>query len=628
MTSSLRRVILSTVQSTQNGETRMVHSAPISFKQKNWVLPKAIDTALVAQLTDQLRLSPIIAQLLIQRNITTPAAAQDFLYPQLKQLHEPSLLPNMAMAVDRIVAAISASEPITLYGDYDVDGITGTAMLWHLLKTAGANVSHYIPHRVDEGYGLSCDAIQIVIDRGAKLIISIDCGISALEPVRLARSRNIDLIITDHHEIPAELPPAYAIVHPRLEGSAYPNTDLCGAGVAFKLAWSIASKLCGGGRVNQVYRNLLVEFTALVGLATIADVVPLVGENRILARFGLQQVGRSTFTGIQALIHAAGYADKKVDSTAVGFGLAPRLNAAGRMGHADLAVELLTTATPERATEIADYLEEQNADRQAVERKMVTAAKAQVDSWPQLPMVIVVCSPINHAGVVGIVASRIVDTYHRPTFVLAADDELCHGSARSIPGFELHHAIEHCRPLLSSGGGHAMAGGVKLPRANLETFIEHLNQYATGVLQPDHLIPTLPIDGHMLMQDAQVTIAQYLEHFEPFGRGNPKPRFLLQRARITAPPRRVGSTGAHLQLSLAQDRSQCRAIAFKMGPLEPALHVGLEVDLIVEPKLDHFNGKTRCDLHVVDIARADHQPFFQAAAVGDGDSGTRLIAVE
>jgi single-stranded-DNA-specific exonuclease len=587
----------------------MVLTTPVSYKKKHWLLPAQADATAAALLGEQLRVPALIAQLLFHRNITTPDQAQAFLYPQLKQLFEPALLPNINTAVDRIVQAISNNQAITLYGDYDVDGITGTAMLWHLLKAARANVSHYIPHRVDEGYGLSCGAIQTVIDRGANLIITIDCGVCGLEPIRLARSRGVDVIVTDHHEIPAELPPANAIVHPRLPGSLYPNADLCGAGVAFKLAWAIASKLCGGGKVNEVYRNLLVEFTALVALATIADVVPLTGENRILARFGLQQVARSTFTGIQALITSAGYAQKKVDSTAVGFGLAPRLNAAGRMGHADLAVELLTTAPPERAAEIADYLEDQNGDRQATERKMVTVAKKQVEAWDQLPLVIVVCSETNHAGVVGIVASRLVETYHRPTFVLTYDDELCHGSARSIAGFELHHAIQHCRDLLTSGGGHAMAGGIKLPRGNLDAFIRRVNEYAAGILHEEYLVPSLPVDGIMRLEDAQVQAVKYLEQFEPFGRGNPRPRFLIQAVRISAPPRRVGVTGAHLQLSLSQDGHQCRAIAFKMGAVEPSLHVGLEVDLVVEPKLDEFNGNHRCDLHVVDMARSDQQAF-------------------
>jgi len=592
----------------------MVPATPISFKRQRWQRPDGATAPVAADLGAQLRVPPLVAGLLVQRNIRTAADAQAFLYPQLKDLHDPALLPNMDTAVDRIVTAITTGQSITLFGDYDVDGITGTAMLWHLLKNAGAKVTHYIPHRVEEGYGLSCAAVETVIGRGAELIISIDCGISALEPVRLAGRRKIDLIVTDHHELPAELPPACAIVHPRLPGSTYPNPDLCGAGVAFKLAWALASRLCGGGRVNAVYRNLLVEFTGLVALATIADVVPLIGENRILARYGLQQVTRSSFTGIRALIAAAGYSDKKLDTIAVGFGLAPRLNAAGRMDHADLAVELLTSATPERATEIAAYLEEQNRQRQATERKMVVAAKAQVEAWETLPRVIVVSSEDNHAGVVGIVASRLVDAYHRPTFVLAGDAELCHGSARSIAGFALHQAIEHCRDLLTSGGGHAMAGGVKFPRGNLTAFTQRLNDYAQDMLPDEQLVPTLELDGLLRLQEARVDALKYLELFEPFGRGNPRPRLLVQGARITAPPRRVGRTGAHLQLLLTQQGHQCRGIAFNAGPLEPALHVGLEIDLVVEPRQDHYNGQSRCDLHVMDLARADRQPFPDVAA--------------
>ncbi len=310
----------------------------------------------------------------------------------------------------------------------------------------------------------------------------------------------MDVVVSDHHEFGVELPAANAIVHPRLTETgrvaAYPNPDLCGAGVAFKLAWAVAQKICGAERVNDVYKQLLMDFTALAALGTVADVVPLTGENRIIVKYGLGQLLRTKIPGLRALIHAAGYgsgetggaAEKKLDCVAVGFTLAPRLNAAGRMGHAREAVELLTTASGERAEEIATYLETQNRQRQATERKMVDIATAQVrpetaeeaesaevQAVVELPHVIVVTHESFHAGVVGIVASRLVDAFHRPTFVLAKDEAGYHGSARSIPGFELHHAIEHVRDLLIAGGGHAMAGGVKLLHTNLDAFRERLN---------------------------------------------------------------------------------------------------------------------------------------------------------
>ncbi len=469
-----------------------------------------------------LRIPPLLGELLVQRGLADAAAAADFLDPKFKNLHAPSLLPHMDAATERIAGAVRNGEKITLYGDYDVDGITGTAMLWHTLKAARANVDSYIPHRVDEGYGLNTEAVRTLIDAGTQLLVTIDCGCSAIEPITYARAHHVDVIVSDHHEFPSsgELPPAI-IVHPRLPGSAtvYPNPDLCGAGVAFKLAWAIAQKLCNTERVNETYRGLLLAFAALVELGTIADVVPLVGENRILVKYGLTQLARSTNPGLRALIAAAGFggdSERALDCTAVGFSLAPRLNAAGRMGHAREAVELLTTATGQRAEELAAYLEEQNRDRQATERKMADTAREQIEKRKSAidreDMVLVAAHPSFHAGVVGIVASRLVDRFHRPAFVLSQPDGegLLHGSARSIPSFELHLAIDAVRDLLISGGGHAMAGGGKLPLANLDTFRERLNAYAREKLSEEDFILSLPISGTLSLIDCTPAIIAQL----------------------------------------------------------------------------------------------------------------------
>jgi single-stranded-DNA-specific exonuclease len=600
----------------------MICTSAISYRRKKWGLPLT-DPAQIASFAQALRLPPLIAAVLLHRNITTPAAADAFLNPQFKDLHSPWLLPNMHPAADRIVQAVRNHEKITLYGDYDVDGITGTAMLWHTLKTAGANVDYYIPHRVDEGYGLNSAAVQSLIDGGTQLLITIDCGCSAVAPITLARQNNVDVIVSDHHEFPADgvLPPANAIVHPRMSAdSSYPNPDLCGAGVAFKLAWAVAQKLCNSERVNETYKSLLLDFTALAALGTIADVVPLTGgggENRILVRYGLNQLPRTQIPGLQALIHASGYGngegEKKIDCMAVGFTLAPRLNAAGRMGHAQEAVELFTTATGERAEEIATYLESQNRQRQATERKMIDLAREQIKNQKAKienpDSILVVAHDSFHAGVVGIVASRLVDTFHRPAFVLAKNDTDYHGSARSIPGFDLHLAIDHVRDLLLSGGGHAMAGGVKFPHAHLDAFRDRLNLYAADLLDEELLTPKTTLDGILTLDDCRPEIIALLEKLAPFGRGNPQPRFLLENLRLVAPPRRVGATGAHLQLTLGQNQKVARAIAFKMGELAAQLLVGTDLNLIVEPRIDTFNGHAKVDLIVADIARCDQEPF-------------------
>jgi single-stranded-DNA-specific exonuclease len=602
----------------------MICTSVTSYRKKRWILPAA-DPENAQRLAHELHVPPIVAQLLINRGIRDASAAAAFLEPRFRDLFSPWLIPNMDLAADRIVRAVRDRQKITLFGDYDVDGITGTAMLWHTLTAAGAQVDYYIPHRVDEGYGLNTEAVESLINAGTQLLVTVDCGCSAVAPIARARELGVDVVVSDHHEFGAQMPPAFAIVHPRApwlqaDGSPipdgkppYPNPDLCGAGVAFKLAWAVAQKLCNTERVNETYRNLLLEFSALVGLGTIADVVPLVGENRILVKYGLGQLMRTKFEGLTALIHAAGYGngDRKIDCTAVGFGLAPRLNAAGRMGHAREAVELLTTASGDRAREIATWLESQNRDRQNTERKMVEVARAQVaaDGDLDLPHVLVAVHESFHAGVVGIVASRLVDSYHRPTFVLARTELECHGSARSINGFELHLAIEHVRDLLTSGGGHAMAGGIRLPAANLEAFRERVNAFARERLSDEQLIPTLPIDGLLELSDCNPRVISLVEKLEPFGRGNPTPRFLIEGVRLTAPPRRVGATGAHLQLTVSKAPHVARCIAFKMGEIEPQLPIGTELNLIVEPRVDCWEGRERVDLVVVDVARCDDEPL-------------------
>jgi single-stranded-DNA-specific exonuclease len=601
----------------------MISTSTTSYQRKRWVIAPA-DGAAVEQLARQLRVPAMFARLLVNRGLTDPSGAAAFLEPQFRDLHPPALLPNIEVAAERIARAVRAGEKITLYGDYDVDGITGTAMLWHTLQAAGAQVDFYIPHRVEEGYGLNSDAIDGLIEKGTRLLITVDCGCSAVVPIGRAQSRGVDVIVSDHHEFAPQMPPACALVHPRRHpldplaatAAAYPNPDLCGAGVAFKLAWAVAQKLCNAERVNQTYRDLLVEFAALVALGTVADVVPLTGENRILVRFGLGQLLRTRFEGLRALIAAAGYGgDKKIDCMAIGFTLGPRLNAAGRMGHARQAVELLTTASGERATEIATWLEQQNRQRQATEKRMADLARQQIEERQSKSddgaeeLVLVAAHESFHAGVVGIVASRLVDLYHRPAFVLFKNHVECHGSARSIEGFQLHEAIEHVRDLLTSGGGHAMAGGVRLPLANLEAFRERLNAFARDRLTDEQLVPSLPVDDVLDLADCNPQVIAMLEKLEPFGRGNPQPRFLVENVRLSAPPRRVGATGAHLQLTVSRPPNVARCIAFRMGDIEPELPVGTEVNLIVEPRVDEWQGRVRVDLVVVDIAKCNEEPL-------------------
>jgi single-stranded-DNA-specific exonuclease len=374
--------------------------------------------------------------------------------------------------------------------------------------------------------------------------------------------------------------------------------------------------------VNAVYRDLLVEFSALVALGTVADVVPLVGENRILVKYGLGQLTRTRFEGLRALMAAAGYGHgaRKIDCMAIGFALGPRLNAAGRMGHAREAVELLTTAAGARAEEIATWLEQQNRQRQSTEKRMAETARRQIEDRKSKiedgaeDVVLVAADESFHAGVVGIVASRLVDLYHRPAFVLFRNHTECHGSARSIEGFELHLAIEHVRDLLISGGGHAMAGGVRLAAANLEAFRMRLNAFARQRLTEEQLVPAMAVDGVLDLPDCSPHVVALIEQLEPFGRGNPRPRFLVEGVRLAAPPRRVGVTGTHLQLTVARPPNVARCIAFRMGQIEPELPVGTELNLIVEPRVEEWQGRSRVDLVVVDIAKCNDEPLGRRGA--------------
>jgi len=594
-------------------------------RTKSWTIAEADPAA--AELASRLKTSPLIAQVLLNRGLKQPDDCERFLRPNLKLLHEPALLPNLIPAAQRIARAIGEKQRIVIYGDYDVDGITATAILWHAIGALGGNVDFYIPHRIEEGYGLNSQAIAQICDSGAQVIVSVDCGITAIEPARIARERGVDLIVTDHHdwhltaEQPAEngsapsarqpmLPDCCAIVHPRLGGSgvAYPNPSLCGAGVAFKLAWGIGQVACGADRVNQPFREFLVEATALAALGTIADVVPLIGENRALAHFGLSGLRNSKIVGIKALIASAGLTGQNLDSFHVGFSLAPRLNASGRMGHARLAVEMLTTSDEKRAMEIATYLEQQNRSRQAMERKILDEADQQVAEHKLAEdgcRAIVVGAEGWHPGVIGIVASRLVDRYHRPAVMVALNNGHGQGSARSIAGFHLAHALEACASHLESYGGHEMAAGLKIETPKFADFREAFCSYAMQTLTPEQLVPEIIVESLGELRQFTAALVGDLNRLGPFGHGNRRPVFVCRNLTVAGPPRRCGKTGQHLQLAVRQGEQSMKCIAFGMGDLELQLKSGTIIDLAVEPVLNEYNGRTNVELEVKDLQIQD-----------------------
>lgn len=548
--------------------------------------------------------SPLLAQVLHNRGLIEQEAARTFLHPELKNLPVPDALPGTREAADLVARKVRERKPIVIYGDYDVDGITATAILWHLLTLAQANVSYYVPHRLQEGYGLNADAIRQLAREGADTVITVDCGITAVEEARLARELGLTLIITDHHTPGSCLPDAQVIVHPSV-GGEYPNRDLCGAGVAFKLAWAIARQLCNADRVTPEFRQFLLDAMSMVALATIADVVPLTGENRILARFGLMGLAESKLTGLRALIESARIDGRKIDGEHVGFSLAPRLNAAGRMGHARLAVELLTRADEARAREIAAYLESQNRGRQTEERRIFRQACKLIEEQglaSDSRRAIVMASEEWHAGVIGIVASRIVERFHRPTILIATENGEGQGSGRSVRHFHLHDALAGCASHLLSFGGHAMAAGLRVETTKIEAFTDAFVERANRTLTGRDLEPALNLDGEVDLNDLTEPLVRELERLAPFGVGNPKPRFATGLLQLDGEPRTVGKNGEHLQMSLTDGRTRRKAIAFRQAERLEQLLDQRRCRVAFEPILNTFNGRTSVELQVLDIA--------------------------
>jgi len=551
----------------------------------------------------RLGISALMAQVLHNRGLVDCDAVAAFLNPALKTLHQPESLSDSTAAAELIARKVREKKTIVIYGDYDVDGIAGTAILWHLLKLAGAQVSYYIPHRLEEGYGINAEALRHLKAQGADTLISVDCGITAIKEAKVAREIGLTLIITDHHAPGPELPDADCIVHPRVE-PAYPNPDVCGAGVAFKLAWAVAKALCQTDRVNPQFRDFLVDATGLAALGTIADVVPLTGENRVIARHGLVGMVHSKLPGLEALISAARIEDNKLDSDRVGFWLAPRLNAAGRMGHAHLAVELLTTATPERAREIALYLEEQNRRRQSLEREIFRKACEMIEEQKLATDAcrgIVLAHDGWHAGVIGIVASRVVERYHRPTVLIALENGMGQGSARSIRNFEMHTALAECAAHLEGFGGHAMAGGLRIKRESLAAFTEAFIHRANQRLTPADLEPTLRLDAEVTLAELTEPVVRDLDRLAPYGQGNPRPKFASTWLQLDGEPRCVGKNGDHLQFCLSDGLNRRKAIAFGGKDWRQPLIDRRRCRVAFEPILNTFNGRTSVELQVLDI---------------------------
>lgn len=552
----------------------------------------------------------LVARVLAARRITDSAEAAAFLDPSLTHLHDPSLLPDADRAAALILDTVSRSEPIAIYGDYDVDGITATAILYHTLKQIdrGCDVRTYVPHRLEEGYGLNAEAIRQLAADGAKLIVSVDCGVTAFGPARAAREAGADLIITDHHHLPREedgLPDAYAIVHPQKPGSApYPFAHLSGAGVAYKLAWRLLTMRAGTRKVPQPERDLLLGLLGFAALGTIADVVPLVGENRVLARFGLGRVKGSPFEGLAALVNASGLGGQNVDSEHAGFALGPRLNAAGRMGHARDAVELFTTATGPRATEIAENLSRLNTQRRATELRIAEQAMEMAEAARMTSpdrRAIVLAHDDWHQGVVGIVCSRLVERFCRPTILMQRREGRCCGSGRSVRGFSLHGALERCAGRLVRFGGHDMAAGLEVQSDALDAFAEEFIGHANGALTEDDLVPRLSIDCDAGLTELTAETVGRLERLAPFGMENPRPRIHLGGLKLTSKPMPLGAGAKHASITVARDGRVLRMLGWNWAARLADIPAGVDLDAVVSPKLSYWNGRVSVEPEIVDL---------------------------
>jgi len=569
---------------------------------KRWDIQPSCDAA--ADLVRTLGVPPVVAQVLAQRGYTTAESARAFLKPELSQLHEPRALPGTEEAADRLVAAAKGGEPIVIYGDYDVDGITGAAILWQALRLADANVRIYVPHRLEEGYGLNREAVEKLADEGAKVLVTVDCGITGAAETARGRELGLDVIITDHHEPdPDHLPPALVLVNPKLPGSSYPFRELSGAGVALKLAWAIGQKLSARERVSEPFREFLVAATGLAALGTIADVVPLVGENHVLASFGLRALAASRHPGLTALRETASLTGKEIDAYHIGFVLGPRLNAAGRLGHAREAVELLTTAGPEAALAIAKELDRQNRKRQEIEKQILEEADAQVAATfsPERDAAIVLAAPGWHAGVIGIVASRLVEKYYRPTVLIAAGEGLAQGSGRSIAGFRLFEALSACREHLTTFGGHAMAAGLRLPPEGVPAFREAFLAHAAKVLSHEQLTPRLKVDAVARPADFDVDTVRLLATLGPFGAGNPKPVFAAAKVQVAAAPRRIGQRGQHLAMHVTEAGRARRCVAWNMGEMAGAIGRAGACGIAYTCQISDYTRPPEVELHVKDL---------------------------
>lgn len=567
-------------------------------KHKIWRIHNA-DPVLEYIFRHELGVSPVLARLLVNRGVATVEEARRFLDGGLEDLHDPFSMADMEKAVGRILLALKRGEKILVYGDYDADGITATALLVKVFQSLGGQADYFVPHRMEEGYGLHLEALRRAGQKGYGLVVTVDCGISAAGEVACNKSENgPDIVITDHHEPPAEIPGAVAVVNPKRADCPYRFKELAGVGVALKLAQALL--LRSGGEAGRWTRYL-----DLACLGTVADIVPLTGENRIIVKYGLSALAATTSPGITALMEVSGIKADSLGTREVGFALAPRLNAAGRVGDAGRAVRLFLTGDAAEASELAAVLDRGNQDRQRIESNVLVEAMGMLDAEPSLAegRVIVLSSSGWHQGVVGIVASRLVDKYYKPVLMIALEGDQGKGSGRSIPGFHLFNAISSCSGLLIRFGGHAQAAGFSISADNIGHFRKALNDYARGV-DDDVFVPGMELDATISFTDITDELVGEINKLAPFGHCNPGPMLACRGVRLVS-CREIGKNGGHLKLTLKENGAFLDGIGFKLASCAGEIAAASEVDVAFLPSINHWRGRKSLQLEVKDIRASD-----------------------
>ncbi len=564
--------------------------------QKRWNFLKNPQEA--QKLSEALHIPPVVASILANRSITDPDTAKQFLTKGKSGIHHPFLLKDAQTAAQRIKTAIDNKERVVIYGDYDVDGITSTAIVYKFLKSLGMDVSYYIPNRVDEGYGINILALQKLKKDGNTLMITVDCGITAVGEVEFAKTIGLDIIITDHHTCKEDTPRALAVINPKQHECTYPFKDLAGVGVAFKLILAVALEL---GLNASVYFD---EFIDIVAIGTIADVVSLTGENRLFVSQGLNKLQKTDNIGIRALMSIAGLTEKPLNAGNISFAIAPRINAAGRVGSAMLAVELLVTKSQEKANEIAAQLEEENHQRQQTEQEILKEALEMIDAMekPEEKKVFVLSKEDWHHGVIGIVASRITDKFYKPTILISLTDKLGKGSGRSVKGFNIFDALTHCSEHLLKFGGHELAAGLGLSADSIADFEKEINIYANQTMTETTLTPYINIDAVLHLSDLTLPNADMLSILEPFGMGNAQPIFAVMDT-VLHSVRQIGN-GKHCKLTVTKAGRQADFVGFNMAEVAESFKIGTNLDLAFTIDTNIYRGNKQLQLILKDVRQA------------------------